>query len=306
MDAAELSFPLVPRWRPVGSAFGRLRATRRGLGSSVATTRPYRPGDDPGMIDWKLSARLSSIRGEAEFVVREDFADEAPRAVVIVDRRPSMSLYSDELPWLSKPDALRSIWNAVVTAAVRELGFAGYLDTAAGESWVSPRSASRLGEVDERQATASFDGEADGLEAAFERLAMSRRSLPPGTFVFVCSDFVVAPSAASWLRGLGFRWDLVPVIVQDPVWEQSFPLVDGLVFPFADPATGRLTRVRLKRGEAQAHRLANEARLEALVGDFASLGLDHVLIGDESPAAVLDAFTGWAETRLAQRRGEWR
>jgi uncharacterized protein (DUF58 family) len=89
VDAAELSFPLVPRWRPVGSAFGRLRATRRGIGSSVATTRPYLPGDDPGLIDWKLSARLSSIRGEAEFVVREDFADEAPRAVVVVDRRPS-------------------------------------------------------------------------------------------------------------------------------------------------------------------------------------------------------------------------
>ncbi len=30
VDVAELSFPLVPRWRPVGSAFGRLRAARRG------------------------------------------------------------------------------------------------------------------------------------------------------------------------------------------------------------------------------------------------------------------------------------
>ena len=39
VDVAELSFPLVPRWRPVGSAFGRLRAARRGIGSSVATTR---------------------------------------------------------------------------------------------------------------------------------------------------------------------------------------------------------------------------------------------------------------------------
>ena len=68
MDAAELTFPLVPRRRPVGSAFGRLRAARRGIGSSVATTRPYRPGDDPGAIDWKLSARLSSIRGDTAFI----------------------------------------------------------------------------------------------------------------------------------------------------------------------------------------------------------------------------------------------
>ena len=306
MDAAELSFPLVPRWRPVGSAFGRLRATRRGLGSSVATTRPYRPGDDPGLIDWKLSARLSSIRGEAEFVVREDFADEAPRAVVVVDRRPSMSLYPDDLPWLSKPRAVRFVWSAVATAAVRELGFAGYVDTAPGDSWFPPRSAAALDEVHERQAGAGWAGPDEGLEQVFERLAQGRRSLPPGTFVFVCSDFLVAPGAESWLRGLGFRWDLVPVVVQDPLWEQSFPLLDGLVVPFADPASGRVAKVRLTRAETHAYRRTNEERLAALLADFSSLGLDYVVIGDASPAVVLDAFTGWAEARLARRRGEWR
>ena len=141
VDAAELTFPLVPRWRPVGSAFGRLRAARRGIGSSVAGTRPYRPGDDPSLIDWKLSARLSSLRGEADFVVREDFADEAPRLVVLADRSPSMSLYPAELPWLSKPAALEAVWRVVSTTATRELGLAGYLDTADGEGWFAPRSA---------------------------------------------------------------------------------------------------------------------------------------------------------------------
>lgn len=306
MDAAELSFPLVPRWRPVGAAFGRLRATRRGLGSSVATTRPYRPGDDPGMIDWKLSARLSSVRGEAEFVVREDFADEAPRAVVVVDRRPSMSLFGDELPWLSKPSALPEIWRSVATAAIRELGFAGYLDTAPGPGWFPPRSAAAHGEIEERQRSAGFDGPDGGLEESFEQLTRGRRSLPPGTFVFVCSDFVVAPRAETWLRGLGYRWDLVPVVIQDPVWEQSFPSVDGLVVPFADPDGGRIARVRLARGESRGRREAKEARLQALLAEFKSLGLDYVLIGDGSPAAVLDAFVAWGEARLAIRRGEWR
>ena len=124
MDGTELTFPLVPRWRPVGSVFGRLRAARRGIGSSVASTREYRPGDDLGLIDWKLSARLSSIRGTPEFVVREDFADEAPRAVVVADQAPSMSLYPDDFPWLSKPQALRSIWGVVSSTSVRELGLA--------------------------------------------------------------------------------------------------------------------------------------------------------------------------------------
>jgi uncharacterized protein (DUF58 family) len=305
VDAAELSFPLVPRWRPVGSAFGRLRAARRGIGSSVAGTRPYRPGDDPSLIDWKLSARLSSLRGEADFVVRDYFADEAPRLVVLADRSPSMALYPDDLPWLSKPQALDAIWQAVATTAVRELGLAGYLDTAAGESWFAPRSAVGFDAVEERRAEAGFDGAGDGLDQAFERLAQSRRSLPAGTFVFVCSDFIRPLRPEVWLRALGFRWDLVPVVVQDPVWEQSFPPVGGLVVPFAEPG-GRVRKVRLSRSEAETRREANEARLERLVADFRSIGLDTVVVGDAAPGAVLAQFTTWAEARLAHRRGEWR
>jgi Protein of unknown function DUF58 len=306
MDAAELSFPLVPRWRPVGSAFGRLRAARRGVGSSVATTRPYRAGDDPSLIDWKLSARASSIRGEAEFIVREDFADEAPRAVVVIDRSPSMALYPEELPWLQKPLALHSIWQAVAAAATRELGIAGYLDTAAGDGWFPPAGAAALDPVVQRHDEAGWDGEADGVELAFERLAESRRSLPPGTFVFVCSDFLQPPRPETWLRGLGFRWDIVPVVVQDPVWEQSFPPVNGLAIPFVDPSGRRVTKIRLARKEVLERKRANEERLRELFRDFRSLDLDPVLIGDASPSAVVTALTGWAEARLATRRGEWR
>ena len=305
MDAGELSFPLVPRWRPVGSAFGRLRAARRGIGSSVAGTRPYRPGDDPSLIDWKLSARLSSLRDEADFFVREDFADEAPRLVVVADRSPSMALYPDELPWLSKPAAVETVWRAVATTAIRELGLAGYLDTAGTDGWLAPRSAVGFDAVAERLAAAPWESSGGGLEQALERLAQSRRSLPAGTFVFVCSDFVAAPPPQAWLRALGFRWDVVPVIVQDPVWEQSFPAVGGLVVPFAQPG-GHVRLVRLAPREASARRKANEERLARLLADFRSLGLDPIVVGDAAPEAVLAQFAGWAETRLANRRGEWR
>ena len=53
-------------------------------------------------------------------------------------------------------------------------------------------------------------------------------------------------------------------------------------------------------------REANEARLERLLAEFRSLGLDAVLVGDAAPEAVLTQFTTWAEARLASRRGEWR
>jgi uncharacterized protein (DUF58 family) len=303
---ADLSFPLVPRWRPVGSAFGRLRAARRGIGSSVATTRSYVPGDDPGLIDWKLSARLSSIRGTAEFIVREDFADEAPRVVVVADHAPSMGLYPDDLPWLSKPAALRSVWQAVAAASVQELGLAGYLDTAAGESWFAPRPKARFAEIDARGHEAPFDADRAGLEAAFDHLSRRRRSLPAGTFVFVCSDFLTPPGATTWLRALGVRWDPIPVVVQDPVWEQSFPPVDGLVVPFADPTTGRVKQVRIAAKEARRLRELHETRFAALLAEFRSLGLDYVVVADSDPGAVVRAFTDWAEARVAYRRGAWR
>ena len=43
------------------------------------------------------------------------------------------------------------------------------------------------------------------------------------------SDFLVEPERDDWLWALERRWEVVPVVIQDPVWEQSFPDVGGLV-----------------------------------------------------------------------------
>ena len=113
------------------------------------------------------------------------------------------------------------------------------------------------------------------------------------------------PEPAWWARALAYRWDVVPVILQDPVWEQSFPPVDRLVVPFADPATGRVHAVRLKRGEAERRRRANEARLASLRAELRALALEPIVIGSAAESDVLQVLTDWGETRLAVRRGEW-
>ncbi len=245
------------------------------------------------------------MRAEPEFIVREHFADEAPRVVVVADRRPSMALYPG--PWLCKPEALRTIWKLVASAALGELGLVGYLDTARNDApaWFPPSAGPALHKVEEHLAGASFEASDESLDEAFRHLTGIRRSLPPGTFVFVCSDFFSAPEPAWWARAVAYRWDVVPVIVQDPVWEQSFPLVDSLVVPFADPAGGRTHAVRLRRGEAEARRRANEERLAFLTAELRALGLEPILIGSADEAAVLQALADWGETRLAFRKGEW-
>ena len=89
----EQTFPLVPSRRLIGLPFGAVYSVRRGMGSDVASSRPYQPGDDVHSIDWNASARLSSALGTDEFIVRERFAEEAPRVVIVCDRRPGMALY---------------------------------------------------------------------------------------------------------------------------------------------------------------------------------------------------------------------
>ena len=55
-----MTFPLVPRGRLVGLSFGTMRSLRRGTGSDVAGSHPYRPVDDVHAIDWAVTGRLSS------------------------------------------------------------------------------------------------------------------------------------------------------------------------------------------------------------------------------------------------------
>ena len=117
-----VTFPLIPRRRVLGLPFGGLHSARRGVGSDVAGSRPYEPGDDMDRIDWNASARLSLARGSDEFVVREHYAEEAPRVVVLCDRRPSMALFPERWPWLRKPEAIRHAVQLIGDSAVAARG----------------------------------------------------------------------------------------------------------------------------------------------------------------------------------------
>src|SRR5918997_5528759 len=94
-----------------------MRSLRRGSGSDIAGSRPYRPGDDMDEIDWAASARLSTARGQDEFIVRERFAEEAPKIVIVSDRRPQMAHYAPPLPWLDKPRAMRTTVELLLASA---------------------------------------------------------------------------------------------------------------------------------------------------------------------------------------------
>jgi uncharacterized protein (DUF58 family) len=292
----------VPRRRLTGLPFGDVPSRRRGRGSDIIGARRYQTGDPFTAIDWLASARASSATGGDEFIVRQHAADEAARVVVAVDRRPAMGLYPPPLPWLDKRAALREAVAAIAASAAAARADLAGLDEGDGEPyWLPPGRGERAWQVAER-ANAAFGAPDDTLERSLTFLGRHRAVLPPATFVFVLSDFLAPPPPEAWQNAVDHGWDVVAVVIQDPVWEQSFPAVGGVAVPVADPRTGNVDLVRLSGREARRRREANERRYRALPAELASFGVGLVEIADSDPAAVDGAFIAWAEER---RRRRW-
>jgi uncharacterized protein (DUF58 family) len=298
------TFPLVPRRLLAGLPFGDLPSRRRGHGSDVIGSRPYEPGDPVSTIDWYASARLSAITGGDEFVVRSRAADEAPRVVIVSDRRPSMGLYPAPLPWLSKRAALREAAVSIATSAAAARADVAALAHEADEpSWLPPGRSDRPWLVRDRHEDArAFDAPEDTVELALEFLGRHRTDAPPGSFVFVLSDFLAPVPAETWLAAAGHGWDLVPVVIQDPVWERSFPDVGSVAVPVTDARGGHPALVRLGRREAARRRTAHERRFATLLDELGSFALSPVVIESSDPFDVDRAFLEWAEER---RRSRW-
>ena len=228
-----------------------MRASRRGGRSDPVSSRLYRPGDDLRLIDRHASARLGAARGRDELIVREHFAEEAARVAILVDPSPSMSLYPSELPWLHKPEALAATADLITASAYR--------------------SRSRV------ERLVGTPAEVGGLE------------LPAGTFVFVLSDFLCG--LPDWHEAVDRRLDIVPVVLQDPVWERTFPDTGGAVLPLESGPT------RLTRAESAERRRLNEDRFAQLLAGFDSLDLEPVFLEDANSDTILERFLCWAEVR---------
>jgi hypothetical protein len=284
-----------------------MRSLRRGSGTDVAGSRPYRPGDDIDAIDWAASARISTARGSDEFIVRERFAEEAPRVVILCDRRPEMALYPESLPWLSKPTVMLEAGRQIADSAAKARGLVGYLDYANGDPepfWRPPHSQQDYWRVKESHLLwPEYRAPADNLTNAFHHLIDARRSLPPGSFVFVLSDFLAPPPPEMWATVVELPWELVPVIIQDPTWEQSFPPVSSVIVPLADPGTGVLKAVRLSRRDATRRKHENEERLENLLEDMRRFGLEPLLLATTDRDEIYRSFLSWADLR--QVGGVW-
>jgi hypothetical protein len=214
-----------------------------------------------------------------------------------------MKCHSAPLPWLDKPRALRNTYELILASAASAGGFVGYFDLADGApSWRPPQLERKLLKLrNDRLESSDYAAPADWLERSLSYLAAHRRSVTAGTFLFVLSDFIPEPPQETWIAAFENQWDVIPVVVQDPTWEQSFPEVNGIVVSLRDARTGRLVPVRLSRKEVRERRHANCERLAHILGSLRALDLDPILVSSSDPAEILGSFLAWTELRRARR-----
>lgn len=220
-----------------------------------------------------------------------------------------MGIYPSAFPWLSKPAAVRSVIELIAVtaeahnASVAYLDYAGASAPSAAPFWLAPTGRTAALQMVSRHDDAErFDAPEDSLLRGLGFLARFKSELSSGTFVFVVSDFLgESVPVSAWLTAAAHRWEVIPVIVQDPVWERSFPRVRSLVLPFVDPDDGATLDVHVTAKEARALGARNEQRHAELVSELTALGIEPVEIGSSEDDAIDHAFIEWAARRRMLR-----
>jgi len=153
-------------------------------------------------------------------------------------------------------------------------------------------------QVGSRDQDGPRDAPEDAVEQALRFLGLLRGVVTVGSFVFVLSDFLIEISDDAWGGILGRGWDVVPVVIQDPVWEHTFPPVGGVAATFSDVGGDRLLPTRLTAGEVERLRRRNEERRASILETFAAAGLDYVEVSSGDPVSIHASFLRWADERL--------
>ena len=86
------------------------------------------------------------------------------------------------------------------------------------------------------------------------------------------------------------------MILQDPIWEQSFPDVSGIAVPFVDGGSGRVTSQRC-RGKRRRSGVSRTRRGSgSLRRMFHSLDMDPVVVSSHEHRDVVFSFSAGPTT----------
>jgi uncharacterized protein (DUF58 family) len=228
LDAAEIAAlaqraggAALPPTREVEQRrLGEARSRRRGGGMDYEESRPFQPGDDARLMDWRLTARAGQPYVK---IFREE---RRPLVFVLVDRRAAMRFGTRVR--LKAAQAARAAALIAFAAQRRQAAIAGLL-LEDSPHWLAPSAtadaALHLAQAAARSAPPLAADTAPGLRAMLSRLA---ESLPRGSELWLLSDFHdLDAGCRPLLLQLASEHQLRAVQVLDPA-ELALPLVPGL------------------------------------------------------------------------------
>ena len=213
LDPAELAslagIDVIARFIVDGFLSGLHRSPRKGFSAQFAEHRPYQPGDEPRMLDWKIAARSDRL------VVKQFEEETNLRATILLDVSRSMAWTGDKSR-LTKLAYAERLAAAIALLLLRQRDAVGLVRfDAEVRSSVPPRA--RRGQWKRIVAALSEPGAGKATRAG-AAFTQAGRLVPRRGLIILISDLLVeseevlGPVRA--LRGMGHQ--VVVLQVLDP------------------------------------------------------------------------------------------
>lgn len=250
LHAQSLPWSLIGFERPAGHPLiGETLSAHRGRGFEFVENRPYQPGDEPRLLNWRLYARSGNLYTKV-------FSEERrPQVFLLLDRRAAMRFGTRRQ--LKVALAARIALAYAFQAREQALAVGGLILNQRPE-WFPPASGEASTQAFLHAMLApcpplDFEIDQPDLE---ENLQGLMHRLPPGCFILLVSDFadLDPDTGVALLHQLAAQHTVTAVQVLDPVEPRLPTSGDLLIEDTAAPQP-----LRIDRQDTRQHTLYAEA-----------------------------------------------
>jgi uncharacterized protein (DUF58 family) len=175
---------VIARWVVDGFLTGLHRSPRKGFSVEFAEHRPYQPGDEPRLLDWKIAARSDRL------VVKQFEEETNLRATIVLDVSRSMAWRGDRAR-LTKLAYAEQLAAAIALLFLRQRDAVGLIRfDAEVRTAIAPRA--RRGQW--KRLIAALDDPGAGRETrAGAAFAQAGRLIPRRGLIVLLSDLLLEP-----------------------------------------------------------------------------------------------------------------
>ncbi len=263
---------------------GEYRSVFHGQGIEFVDVRPYQPGDDVRMMDWKITARTGEPHIKRYIEEREQFI------YLLVDVSASMI----DRPSSQKRKTMIELCSLIALSALGNNDRVGLVLFSDRIEYVIQPSKGRQHGLRIMDALVGYKPK--GRETAFQEVLvhfgqMARKQ----SVAFIVSDFLAGDYLGE-LRSLGMRHDVNAVNLIEDFGSGA---VDSGLIRLQDTETGELRHVDLK-GRFSRQDLHHERLQEEMVES--GVNLLEIAVGEDCVSALAGFFRS-RQRRLADETG---